>query len=79
MYYEATNYLAELIKSKGTKPLVKVDMTGAFYAHEDLEPEEIALSIGALFDALEIVGAKDIALGENEINQASADSISGSF
>ena len=79
LYYEASNYLAELIKTKGTRPLEKVELSGAFYEHGVMEPEEIAQSIDTFFDALEIVGAKEIALSDTTLNQSSAESIASSF
>lgn len=75
LYYQASDYLADLIKSRGTRPLQKIDLSGAFFEHETMEPEEIANSINTFFNAIEQTGIVSLVLSRNELNQSSAHSI----
>ena len=54
-------YLAELIKMRGSSPLIKVDLEGSF-ADEELMPEEISSSLGTLFDAISLKNVKELVL-----------------
>ena len=59
-------YLAELIKMRGTSPLIKVDLEGSF-DDEELMPEELSSSLGTLFDAISPKNLKELVLAKNTI------------
>ena len=42
LYYQASVYLASLIKQKGSRPLQEVNLGSTFNEYESMEPEEVA-------------------------------------
>ena len=62
-------YLAELIKIRGTSPLIKVDLEGSF-GDEELMPEELSSSLGTLFDAISLKNVKELVLAEDTLRQS---------
>jgi hypothetical protein len=56
LYYGASNYLADLLKTKGRGPLLRVDLSGSFHSLEDQETDmvaEIKNSLNTLLDAID--------------------------
>ena len=55
LHYEAINYLATLVKQRGTSPMRTVDLTATLF-DVNMEQEEISNSLNTLLDALETKG-----------------------
>jgi len=71
LYYAASNCLADLLKTKGRSPLLRVDLSGSFHSLEDQQTDmvaEIKNSLNTLLDAIDKKKVRELILKGCELD-----------
>lgn len=80
--YEALSVLAKLVEEKGSHPMKKVDLTGAFSSLEDVDYEvqgEIKMCLVMVLDALKTTRVEELVLKRCELDEHCATELSQSL